>query len=261
MEGHFLGITVGVGAIGLGYLLARLSRYTEETTKSLKERPKYYNFSNLARDAANDPNGTLTDVFVQGTVFKKGYGGDGLFVESAGIEGVAKLVTTTTYSKVYNPDKDKWDSHSDTITNQCLSVPFSLSDGKGATVTVEGVHDAYGFRSVLNMVNQTRIHPQQRSVGDYATNMILEEIPSGSLIQEHLLLYGTRIAAYGDVVCTNGSMTVLHPQEVGKSISSFISYREVIARIEGIVSTLLIVGGTMQIAVQIFFIRKRKQRS
>ena len=255
---HFLGLLGGVGVVGFGYLLSRISVWTSAENDHLKNLPKYYNFSRLQHDLNKDLNRTLTNIFVQGTVVKPKYGSQGLYSENSGIDGVAKLVITTNYSKVYNHEKQQWYNHSDTIVNQCLSVPLSLSDREGYNITIENVHNASNFKGILNLVDQQKFLPQHRSIGDHATNMILHEIPNGSLTKEFLLLYGTNMAALGDAIQTNNGI-VFYPQEVGSTISYLISHRELIAKIEHLVSTMLIVCGSIQIIVQLVLIYKKRR--
>ena len=248
-----------MSALGLGYLLSRVSMWTSSETKRLQQRPAYYNFSRLTDDLKKSSNGTLSNVFVQGSAVKYQ---NGLSVDGSGLDGAAKLVTTTMYTKVYNLEKEKWDDRSETIVNQCVSVPFRLSDRSHHGIIIENIHNATNFKSILNIVNQSKTHPERRTLGDHATNMILQEIPNGSLTKEYLLLYGTDFAALGDAVQTglNGSSNIVfYPQEVSSSIRSLISSREMIAQIEHLVSVLLMVGGTIQIAIQLYFIHRRKR--
>ena len=262
MDGHvhFLGLLGGVGAVGFGYLLSRISVWTSAESDHLKSLPKYYNFSQLQLDLNKDSNGSLTNVFVQGTIVKQRYGSVALFSDKSGLDGAAKLVTTANYSRVYNHEKQKWDERVETIVNQCLSVPFELSDRHGNNITIENVHNASNFKQILYLVDQRKFLPEQRTVGDIATNMILHEIPNGSLTKEFLLLFGTDIAALGDAIQTNGSNDIVfYPQEVGSSISYLIYHHELIAKIERVLSTVLILGGSIQIIIQLWFLyRKRK---
>ena len=258
---HVLALVAGVGAVGLGYLLSRVSAWTAEETEHLKHSPRYYNFSKLNKDLSLDPNGVISNVFVEGTVRKEGFGG-GLYSESAGVEGPAKLTTTRNYFKVYNPEKENWTDRSETVINQNLSVPFKLSDRNGNSITIENVHNARNFQGILNLVYQTKTVPEKRTIGDHATNMVLREIPNGSLTREYLLMYGTRFAALGDAVqisSSGSSFVVFHPQEVSSSISHMISHRELVAQIESIVSIVLMVGGSIQIAIQLYLLYKRRR--
>ena len=64
-------------------------------------------------------------------------------------------------------------------------------DANGNTIRVQSVHNAGGFRQILERVWQEKVNPESRSIGDHATNVALQEIPNGSLTREFLLVFGT----------------------------------------------------------------------
>ena len=154
-----------------------------------------------------------------------------LISEKTVFEGAAKLVTTTTYTKVYQESTEsesntaKWRDMSNTIKNVNISVPFKLSDGQGNSVNVSTVHRTGGFHQVLQRVWQEKIDPDSRHMGDYLTNITLREIPNGSLTREFLLVFGTLIGAYGSASLQKSQSgffireeVTFSPIEVGTSI-------------------------------------------
>ena len=253
MEQQILGVALGVSAVGIGYIFSRVSSWTSQEVDHLRNTPRYYNFSSLREDISRDATGVRPNILVEGLVRKEGFGG--LFSDNAGVEGAAKLVTTTEYVKVHNEQTGNWNEHSETVTNQKLSLPFKLSDRYGNTITVENVHCADNFRSLLQMVHQSKHTPEKRTVGDYATHVRLNEIPTGSLTREYLLLYGSTFAGLGDAMQMgfgSDSYIIFYPQVVSTSIRSLISQRETVAQIERVVSILLIVGGVSLVVLATF---------
>lgn len=169
--------------------------------------------------------------------------------EKAGVEGVAKLVTTTLNKKVYNSTTDKWNDSSNTIENVRISIPFELVDSGGYTVTMQSLHNSDGFRRVLERVWQDKVPPESRSLGDYATSTALKELPNGSHTREFLLVIGASIGAYGKATLQNQSMlssgTVnFVPIEVSSSIEGLISRNEAVVSVLKFFSMVFMVGGS-----------------
>ena len=65
---------------------------------------------------------------------------------------MAKLVTTTSYKKVYHSQSNKWNDASSTIKNLNVSIPFKLEDAEGNTINFQTIHNAGGYREILNRV-------------------------------------------------------------------------------------------------------------
>lgn len=248
MEQQGLGILLGVGSLALGYVFSKIGEYGGKEVDRLKNVPRYYDYSKLRNDLSASSNGVLSQVMVQGTA-RRPPGSPVLYSEDAGIEGAARLVITTNTSKVYNQTKDKWEEKSRSLDNVCLSVPFTLTDPKGNGVTVENIHMSRGFRSILQMVYQFKREPEQRSIGDYAVNMTLSEIPTGSRTKEYMLLYGSMLAGIGDAMQEGGSNIVFYPSEVGKSIQSLIYEKEMIVSFSKFMTTVLVLGGCSMIFI------------
>ena len=245
MEQAVLGAIIGGGSLALGYILSKLADLREQEVSYLHEVPQFRDFGKLREHLRNSP-GQKADVMVEGKVEK--LGNAALFSEKAGIEGAARIVSTTTYSKVYNEETQKWRDISNTIENVNLSLPFKLVDTKDSYIRVESVHTAGGCRQVLQSIFQEKILPEQRSMGDYATSVALKEIPSGSLTREFMLVFGTPLAGYGCAVLTkssffSGGEVSFTPVEVSSSISSLISRNEMIAKTFKFLSFVLLVGG------------------
>lgn len=263
-EQHLFGAVVGFGSLAVGYLFSKLATWGDKEVQHLKHVPRYYNYADLERDLSGTSTGIRSRVMVEGVARKEGIAG--LYSDNGGVDGAAKLVTTTEMRRVYNDTTGKWEEKGNTMTNQSISIPFLLKDRAGNRITVENVHLAHGFQSVLQLVYQTKTSPEQRSIGDYATNVTLSEIPMGSRIKEHMLLYGTTLAVLGDAMqfgVGNESRIIFYPEEVGKSISLLISRREMFVHFSRFMSTLLIVGGISLLALTVIvpIIRERQRRS
>ena len=252
---HVFGLVAGVGAVGLGYLLSRVSAWTAEETKLLKHSPRYNNFSKLNNDLSRVSNGVILNVFVEGTVGKNST--KGFFIEKAGVEGPAKLTTTRNYFEVYNPNTNNWTKRRSQTVDKNRSVSFKLIDGSGYSITIENVHNALNFQGILDYFCQTKTAPEKK-ITKGGRCMILKE----SMIKEYLLTYGKKIAALGAAVqisSSGNSFVAFYPQEVSSSISHMISHREWMAKIERIVSIVLMVGGGIQIAIQLYLFYKRRR--
>ena len=253
-----VGAILGAGSLFAGYVLHKLSELRSEEVSYLHLVPQFRDFGKLRDHLKSSPN-LAADVLLEGVVEK--LGDASLYSEKAGMEGAARLVTTTTYTKVYHEESKNWHDMSNSIENVNLSLPFKLADSKGGHVRVEMVHNAGGFRQLLQKVFQEKTLPEQRTMGDYATNITLREIPNGSFTREFLLVFGTSLGAYGNAVLTKQSLfssgeVVFMPKEVGSSISSLISRNEMIASMFKFFSVMfLFAGGSILLlsAVPIFF--------
>ena len=235
----------GVSLLG-GYILRKVSELRAEEVSYLHQVPQFTDFTALRRHLKSSP-GQRADVLLEGRVSK--LGDAALTSERSGLEGAARLVTTTTYTKVYNEESGKWREMSNTVENMKGSLPFKLEDSGGGSVRVEGVHTAGGFRSLLQRVFQEKTLPEQRSLGDFATSVVtLREIPNGALTRDYLLLFNTSLAGFGSAVLRSDSLfssgeVVFSPSEVGESIRGLISRNEMMAGAMKVVSLILLVGG------------------
>ena len=235
----------GVSLLG-GYLLRKVSELRSQEVSYLHQVPQFRDFTALRKHLKSSP-GQRADVLVEGRVGK--LGDAALLSEKSGLEGAARLVTTTTYTKVFNEETGKWRELSNTVENMNASLPFKLEDAQGSSIRVDGVHKAGGFRQLLQRVYQDKRTPEQRSLGDFATNAVtLKEIPNGSLTRDYLLLFNVSLAGYGSAVLENQSMfssgdVIFTPTEVGRSIRGLISRNEMMATALRFVSVVLLVAG------------------
>ena len=246
-EPLLVGVVIGGVSLLGGYVLRRLSELRAQEVSYLHQVPQFTDFAALRRHLQNSPE-QRADVLVEGRVGK--LGDAALVSEKSGLEGAARLVTTATYTKVYNEESGKWREMSNTVENMNASLPFKLEDPRGCSVRVEGVHTAGGFRSLLQRVFQEKRIPEQRSLGDFATNVVtLKEVPNGSLTRDYLLLFNASLAGFGSAaVLQNQSMfssgeVVFTPSEVGHSIKGLISRNEMMASAMRVVSVILLVAG------------------
>lgn len=238
------GVLMGASSLLVGYVLHRLSEMRMEELSYLQHVPKFSDFKKLRNHLSNIPDKTA-DVLVEGTTKKSE---DTLKSEKAGVEGAAKLVTTTSYKKVYHAQTEKWSDVSNTIENLNISVPFNLVDANGNTIRVQSVHNAGGFRQILERVWQEKVNPESRSIGDHVTNVALQEIPNGSLTREFLLVFGTSMGAYGTASLKDKSLLssgniYFTPVEVSSSIQSLLYRNEMIISTLKFFSFVLLVGG------------------
>ena len=235
----------GVSLLG-GYILRKVSELRAEEVSYLHQVPQFRDFTVLRKHLKSSP-GQRADVLVEGRVAK--LGDAALLSENSGLEGAARLVTTTTYTKVYNEESGKWREISNTVENMNNSLPFKLEDAQGSSVRVEGVHRAGGFRQLLQRVFQDKRIPEQRSLGDFATNVVtLKEVPNGSLTRDYLLLFNVSLAGYGSAVLQNQSLfssgdVVFTPTEVGHSIRGLISRNEMMASALRFMSAVMLIAG------------------
>ena len=244
---HFLtGLLLGGVSLLGGYILRKVSELRAQEVSYLHQVPQFRDFSLLRKHLKNTP-GQRADVLVEGRVGK--LGDAALISDKSGLEGPARLVTTTTYTKVYNEEKGKWREMSNTVENMNSSLPFKLEDTQGGYVQVEGVHNAGGFRSLLQRVYQDKQTPRQRSLGDFATSVVtLKEVPNGTLTRDYLLLFNTSLAGYGSAVLQHQSMfssgdVVFIPTEVSITIQGLISKTEMMASALRYLSIIMLVAG------------------
>ena len=245
MEQQLFGIVVGATSLLAGYALHQLSEMRSKELSYLQLVPHFADMKKLREHLSNCPD-KKADVLVEGVVKK--LGPVPLKSEKAGIEGAAKLVTTTSYRKVLNSQTGQWNDSSSTIENLRVSVPFRLVDRSGGAVTVRSIHNTSGFRQLLERVWQERVGPESRSIGDYATNTDLREIPNGSLTREFLLTFGTSLGAYGAASLENKSLLSsgevnFTPYEVSSSIQGLITRNETIVTVFKFFSMVFLIGG------------------
>ena len=246
MEHLVTGVVLGGVSLLGGYLLHKVSEIRAQEVSYLNQVPQFRDFSVLRNHLKSSP-GQRADVLVEGRVTK--LGDAALVSEKSGLEGAARLVTTTTYTKVYNEETGKWRDMSNTVENMNASLPFSLEDAQGSSIRVDSVNKAGGFRQLLQRVYQHKTVPEKRTMGDFATNVVaLKEIPNGALTRDYLLLFGTPLAGYGGAVLQKQSLfssgeVLFTPTEVGSSVRDLISRNEMIASALKFASVILLVAG------------------
>ena len=245
MAEQLVGVVLGATSLLAGYAFHQFSQMRSKELSYLQHVPQFTNMQKLREHLLNCQD-NKADVLIEGVVKK--LGSEALKSEKGGVEGAAKLVTTTMYKKVYDSTNSKWNDVSSSIENLCVSVPFQLSDRNGVTVTVQPIHNAGGFRQILERVWQERVGPDSRSLGDYATNTELKEISNGSHTREFLLTFGTTLGAYGTATLqsktflSSGSINFI-PSEVSSSIQGLMETRELIVSVFSFMSLLFVVGG------------------
>ena len=158
--------------------------------------------------------------------------------EKAGraLEGVAKLVTTTTI--VYDPATLRsWSEFpSSVMENQRVSIPFELKDNSGVYMAeVRSIHDADELSCVMEMVWQEKILRPPNSTGSH--------------IREYLLVLGTSIGVHGRATLNEDhSVVTLVPIEVNSSIEQILlRFEKVINRLDA--GALLILCGVSLIGM------------
>ena len=270
MEQQLIGVALGASSLLVGYLFHKLSEARSKELSYLRDVPQFTNMSALRQHLADSPE-QRAEILVEGTVKK--HGGEALKSEKSGVEGAARVLTTTTYKKVYNSQTGKWNEASSTIENVKVSVPFQIADRRGGAVVIRSVHNTNGFRQVLERVWQARLQPESRSIGDYATGADLQEVPNGSLTREYLLTFGTTLGAYGMASIENKSLLSsgslnFAPYEVSSSIQGLISRNEFVVSALRFFSMVCIVGGggilffsVAPMVLEAFGYRRDQQRS
>ena len=256
MEQQIAGVLLGAGAMFAGYLISKVAESQRNEVDYLSNVPQYRNLGDLKTDLEKLPS-QRADVLVEGIVRKQT---SSLSSKSGGVEGAARLITTTDFTKVYDSQNGVWNNHSSSTENSRLSVPFNLTDPKGGKIVIESVHQAGGFRSLLQQVYQERTKPDHRTIGDFATTLTVNELPNGSLKRELMLLFGTSFAGYGQamlVVQQSSPEVVFLPSEVSTTIHGLLSRKELVVSGLKFLSLVLIVGGgALVIFAAIPFLRK-----
>ena len=138
-------------------------------------------------------------------------------------------------------------------------MPFSLIDSLENSLNIKFVNKAEEFQPILEMVWQDETRPESRSIGDFATNMVLNEIPYGTLTKEYLLVFGSTLGAHGVATLQNRSGTItLVPTEVSTSINGLIAHKKKnVNTLRFIIVFLLISGVFSLIAVVVYLYYNR----
>ena len=256
MDQQIAGVLLGAGAMFAGYLISKLAESQRQEVDRLSSVPRYRSLGDLKTDLEKLPS-QRADVLVEGIVRKHT---SSLSSKNGGVDGAARLVTTTNYTKVYDTEKGVWNDRSSSTENSRLSIPFQLTDPKGRKVIVESVHQARGFWSLLQQVYQERTQPEHRTIGDLATTLTVNELPNGFLKRELMLLFGTSFAGYGQAMLVTQQSSphvVFLPSEVSHSIRDLLSHKEMIVSGLRFFSIVLIAGGgALVIFAAIPFLKK-----
>ena len=251
----FMGaFVVGVASTAIGYLFRNLSANRVKKTEYLHHTPRFTSFgSELYSYLKQHPN-QQAHILLEGTVEQAG--DQNLYSDKAGVGGAGRSMTTVQYYKMRNEYTQwKWVDTSRTTENLCLSVPFNLKGRDGYSVRVENTHLADGFRSMLSLAYEDSVTHEGKSLGDYAIDMTVNEIPMGKRVTELMLCFGSPLAGFGmAVVRTKNvvqSQVVFTPQEVSTSVQALIMKHEVVASIYHFISWVFfaVAGGAVVFVV------------
>ena len=241
----------GASAIGGSYLFQYLYNVMAERAVMFKRTPKFTSFGrDLQNFLSNQPNREAM-VLVEGSVEQ--YDDKMLTSLKGELTGAGKVVQTTEYfkSRVENTE-NTWRDSSRSTENVRASVPFALRDNSNNVIIVKGIHTATGFDQLLQLAYQEHLTDKGKTSGDFATGMLVQEIPTSTSSQEYLLVFGTLFGGYGRAALSSTGTTWLggkneavtfYPEEVGSSIRDLIDSQELLARTFRWLSWMLFVGG------------------
>ena len=259
------GFAAGAASTAIGYLFRTLAANREKKTEYLHHVPRFTSFgSELYSFLQQHPN-QQAHILVEGTV--EPADDQKLYSEKAGVAGAGRSITTVQYYKWRNEyTQGKWVDTSRTTENLCLSVPFNLKGRDGYSVRVDNAHMADGFRSMLAVAYEDSVTHEGKSLGDYAIDMTVNEIPMGKRVTELMLYFGSPLAGFGMATVHSKnllqSQVVFTPQEVSTSVQALIMKHEVVAAIFRFLSWVcfVVAGGAVVFAVAPRFLRRRHRR-
>jgi len=244
-------LAFGASAIGGSYLFQYLYNVMAERAVMFRKTPKFTAFGrDLQNFLSNQPNREAM-VLVEGSVEQ--YDNKVLSSLKGEYTGAGKVVQTTEYfkSRVENTE-NTWRDTSRSTENVRASVPFALRDNANNVVIVKGIHNAIGFDQLLQLACQEHITDKGKTSGDFATAMLVQEIPISTSTHEYLLVFGTMFGGYGRAALSttsstwfggNSEVVTFYPEEVGSSIRDLIYSQELVACTFRWLSWILFVGG------------------
>ena len=251
----FLGaFVVGVTSTAIGFLFRNLSDNRAKKTDYLHHTPRFTSFGSELYSYLKKQPIQQAHVLLEGTVEQEG--DQKLLSEKAGVGGAGRSITTVQYYKTRNEyTKWKWVDTSRTTENLCLSVPFNLKGRDGYSVRVESAHMSDGFRSMMSVVYEDNATHEGKTLGDYAIDMTVNEIPMGKRVTELMLCCGSPLAGFGMAVAQSKnflqSQVVFTPGEVSTSVQALIMKHEIVASIYRFMSWVFFVvaGGAVVFVV------------
>lgn len=260
-----VGFALGAASTAIGYLFRTLAANRAKKTEYLHHTPRFTSFGGeLYSYLKQHPNQEAL-ILLEGTVEQADE--QKLYSEKAGVGGAGRSITTVQYYKMRNEYTQwKWVDSSRTTENLCLSVPFNLKGRDGYSVRVDNAHKADGFRSMLSVAYEDSASHEGKSLGDYAIDMTVNEIPMGKRVTELMLYFGSPLAGFGIATVQSKnlvqSQVVFTPQEVSTSVQALIMKHEVVASICRFLSWVFFVvaGGVVVFAVAPRFLRRRHRR-
>ena len=115
-EQTLAGVLIGASSMLLGYILHQAARARSEQASYLHHVPRFSDFGKLQehlRSSASAQDGKA-EVMVEGVVQK--LGNASIVSDRSGVEGTARIITTTTYSKVDTRTQKHKHTHTHTQT-------------------------------------------------------------------------------------------------------------------------------------------------
>ena len=110
-------MAIGATSLFVGYILHQVSQHRSKELSYLQHVTQFTNLHKLKDHLSNCPD-QKADVLIEGTVKK---GNETLNTENSGVEGAAKYITTTNYTRIYHPQTEKWNETSSTTENIRIS--------------------------------------------------------------------------------------------------------------------------------------------
>lgn len=230
----------GLGALYYGSYIFRLGRKHRHKAIEYKNAPRYFDMLSLRSDLSSQQVAQGTKVLVIGTITQ--HAECVVASQYAEEKGVARRVVTYKCQLVRNKN-NTYDEKNIKVPDEIVSVPCRLADSSAESIRMDSVHKAAKFRSFLKIVHQRRIFRSKDP-----PQLIGREVSNGVLIEEYMLLFGTKMATYGAVRVVTDEFSphgdvVVTPQELNVSFGALIHGNRLSAEICRLLAIFLWISG------------------
>ena len=134
---------------------------------------------------------------------------------------------------------------------------------------VESTHLANGFRNLMSVAYEDNVTHEGKTLGDYAVDMTVNEIPMGKRVTELMLHFGSPLAGFGMAAVHSKnflqSQVVFTPEEVSTSVQALVMKHEAVTSIYRFISWVFFVvaGGAVLfiVAPRLFGLHHRRREN
>lgn len=231
------------------------------SARELKNAPELTIDEELAKTVAEAPSSTIPYAAVQGKVVPLQKSLYCLKNEGKRHEGVIQRYRLIEHTIEWSKYSKFWSEKEKVLRNIMKTVTFGLFNGKHS-VEVDEPLEAYDVESELTTVYQ-HFEPAQSSLSKNVVDWMYGERTKGIEETESMLLNGTKLTAFGQLVVSEGDVHVQPPTNGAKYILTSLSRSELLRKFETksrIYKILTFVFGVVGISIFVIFAERMYRR-